>query len=763
MTARETAAPKVQRWSEETSSRAARRLRLLAQVAALVDTPLDLQLTLQQVADLAIGELADWCVVDLDLPAADDETPGPHDPARAPTLVAVAHREPAMVALAMKLQKRYPPAADDPVRRELLDTLQPLLFPEIDDEMLAAGAQDEEHLVIMRSLGMTSAAAVPLQTAGRGFGVMLLVTTGGRRLDADDLELAVELGRRAGAAVDKARLYQRLARTAAELSLSEERYRTLVESGSMALWRAAPDGATITEMPAWLAVTGGSGTTGWGWMDDVHPADRDHVRHAWLASVRSGRPYEQTYRIRDARGGWRWVTARGAPLRENREDPNSLVVEWIGTVTDVTAQVASSARSQALRDCAEALARALDVDAVVTSLHHVAGGAFGAQSVVVALLDGARLSIHQSGYAWLPDVSHDVGTWPLLQRVLESGEPLFLGGPREFVEASEPRQSHAGADGDQVNRTLESGEVAWAVLPLKYGGDVVGAVRFGWSETQNFDPPYQWTLMAVSAQHAAALTRARMYDLERRTSLTLQAALAPDVPREVNGIEIGVHYRPAGIGAQVGGDWADAFALPDGRVALVVGDVMGSGVEAAATMGRMRTALSTLALHESDPASMLADLDRLLLRTPGDLLATLAMAVLDQRTRQLAVYSAGHLPVLLCADEPPTRYVDARLVPPLGVGWSLRADTAEPMRVDLSAGAVVALYTDGLLETRDDPIDERLDLWCRIVDAGRPAGPLDEAARKLVEEVAPAPDDDVTLLLARVPPVAGGAVRPPRR
>ena len=172
-----------------------RRLELLARAAALLDSPLDVDATLQQVADLAIGDLADWCAVDL-------ETEG-----RAARRVAVAHRDPAMVSMAHALHDRYPEPADSPSRLAVLRTLQPLHVPSVTDAMLVSAARDPGHLDLLRTLDISSVILAPVQAGGRAFGLLSLVTTDGRRLGAEDVELAMELGRRAGAALEKVRLY----------------------------------------------------------------------------------------------------------------------------------------------------------------------------------------------------------------------------------------------------------------------------------------------------------------------------------------------------------------------------------------------------------------------------------------------------------------------------------------------------------------------------------------------------------------------------
>lgn len=172
-----------------------RRLELLARVAALLDSPLDLDATLQQIADLAIGDLADWCAVDLET-----------EP-RGARRVAVAHRDPAMVSMAHELHERYPDPPDSPGRLAVLRSLQPLHVARVADDMLVGAARDPSHLELLRTLGMSSVILAPVQAGGRAFGVLSLVTTHGRLLGAEDVELAMELGRRAGAALEKVRLY----------------------------------------------------------------------------------------------------------------------------------------------------------------------------------------------------------------------------------------------------------------------------------------------------------------------------------------------------------------------------------------------------------------------------------------------------------------------------------------------------------------------------------------------------------------------------
>ncbi|HEX2176606.1 MAG TPA: SpoIIE family protein phosphatase [Nocardioidaceae bacterium] len=171
-----------------------RRLELLANVSSLLDATPDVSSTLQRVAELAIDVLADWCVVDMEDPDGRQR-------------VAIAHRDPAMLRLAEEVGRRWPARRDDPGRMAVLETLDPMHLPVVDDALLVESARSEEHLATMRRFCISSAASVPVQAGGRGLGILSLVATHDREISAEDVELAVELGRHAGSAVERTRLY----------------------------------------------------------------------------------------------------------------------------------------------------------------------------------------------------------------------------------------------------------------------------------------------------------------------------------------------------------------------------------------------------------------------------------------------------------------------------------------------------------------------------------------------------------------------------
>jgi serine phosphatase RsbU (regulator of sigma subunit) len=191
-------------WSDASTGR---RLALLSRAADLLDSPLDLGAALQQVANLAIGVLADWCTVDVV-----SEGKVRH--------AAVAHRDPAMVARARELQRRYPQDIDDPAYQQLLGTLEPQFVHRVDSRLIEERVADPALRDILRDLALTSHLRVPLVSRGRGIGSLSLAACHGRLIDPGDIALAADLGRRAGSAIERVRLYEELRRTSEVLQTS---------------------------------------------------------------------------------------------------------------------------------------------------------------------------------------------------------------------------------------------------------------------------------------------------------------------------------------------------------------------------------------------------------------------------------------------------------------------------------------------------------------------------------------------------------------
>ncbi|MGH9101717.1 MAG: ATP-binding SpoIIE family protein phosphatase, partial [Acidimicrobiales bacterium] len=243
---------------------------------------------------------------------------------------------------------------------------------------------------------------------------------------------------------------------------------------------------------------------------------------------------------------------------------------------------------------------------------------------------------------------------------------------------------------------------------------------------------------------AAAAARERAYQ-EHRIADELQAALLPAFDYVPEGLEVATYYRAGVEGTQVGGDWYDVIELGPGRVALVIGDVMGRGVRAAAVMGQLRSVVRAYARLDLPPAEVLELLDGVVRDLGNEHIVTCLYAVYDAAARTLSIANAGHLPPLVVEPGGAARRLRGGPGAPLGTGPL----TLEEQRLNLRPGSLLALYTDGLVERRDRDLDAGIDLLGRLLAGVR--GHLAGLPQALVHELLPAgPDDDVAILLARV-------------
>ncbi|HEY3506906.1 MAG TPA: SpoIIE family protein phosphatase [Actinocatenispora sp.] len=283
-----------------------------------------------------------------------------------------------------------------------------------------------------------------------------------------------------------------------------------------------------------------------------------------------------------------------------------------------------------------------------------------------------------------------------------------------------------------------------AVPVISPTGQVIGGFFFGHPEPGRFTERHERIAVGIAAQTAIAMDNAGLYRQQRFAAAELQRSLLPSLPA-VTGMTLTSRYLPATRGYQVGGDWVDVIPLPAGRTALVVGDVMGKGMKAAAVMGQLRTAVRAYAALDMPPAEVLRRLDTLLAQLPGPQLATCVYAVHDPLEDGLCVANAGHVPPAVLGPDGTVSYVDERLGPPLGVG-------SRPFRqrmVPFTDGARLLLFTDGLIERRGQDIVDGLSRLAGMLAA--PGGSDERLVDRLVE--AAEQTDDTAVLLARWQPV----------
>jgi PAS domain S-box-containing protein len=250
--------------------------------------------------------------------------------------------------------------------------------------------------------------------------------------------------------------------------------------------------------------------------------------------------------------------------------------------------------------------------------------------------------------------------------------------------------------------------------------------------------------LAFAAANAEAAAR------EHAIADQLQRSLLPELSFDLEHLEVATFYRAGVEGTQVGGDWYDVIELGAGRTALVVGDVMGRGVQAAAVMGQLRAAIRAYARLDLPPADVLEFLDGMVRELGDNQIVTCLYAVFDPADRVLRLANAGHLPPILVGPDREPRILWGAEDPPLGAG----PFTLTPQEVALEAGSLAVLYTDGLVERRGEDLELGVHALARL--AGRLDGPVTGIPEELVGVLLPeGPDDDVAVLVARVDPPEG--------
>ncbi|MFJ1753452.1 SpoIIE family protein phosphatase [Kitasatospora sp. NPDC088134] len=302
---------------------------------------------------------------------------------------------------------------------------------------------------------------------------------------------------------------------------------------------------------------------------------------------------------------------------------------------------------------------------------------------------------------------------------------------------------------DRIAPSLEAGVHSYLMVPLLARGQVLGGVEF--VRVANPEPFTAADLALgeeLAARAAVCIDNARLYRRERETALTLQRSLLPQDVHGTPGLEIAHRYLPSSVGDEVGGDWFDVVPLTGGRVALIVGDVMGHGIRAAATMGQLRTVARTLVTLDLDPARVLRRLDEATAQLGEGQFATCVCAVFDPVDEECILASAGHLPPVVSERDGQAHLVEPPPGAPLGVGGV----PFESIRFPLRADGLLVLYTDGLVERRGQDLDEGLELLRATVTHRQET--LEHGCDAVLEALgAKLGQDDVAVIMAHAGPV----------
>jgi PAS domain S-box-containing protein len=594
-----------------------------------------------------------------------------------------------------------PPSRDE-LPGYTLDSDRPLLIEDFGSETRFAPSP------LQRDLDIASAVAAPIGTPGGRFGVLGASSRSAHAFTAEDAHFVQAIANVIGAAAERARTDE-LVRD------SEARFRELADTTPALMWMTDAEGHVTFVNEGWLRFTGRTleeelGDT---FALSAHPDDRDDLLARWRESFSDRAEFRFEYRLMHRGGGYRWVLEVGTPRFARGE-----FVGYVGTATDIHER---KQMEDGLRE-SEASFRDLANTAPVMIWTTDERGLITFVNAGWLRYTGTTLE-EELGPSWSLGVHPD-------------DAPAVISSWNEKLAAREPWELEYRLRG-------KGGDYRWIVdrgVPRFEGGRFAG---------------YVGTAIDIHERKTMEARLREVYEREHTIAETLQRSLLPERLPRIEGLEIAARYLPAGHGAAVGGDWYDALERADGRVALVVGDVVGHGLRAAAIMGQLRNAFRAYGLEEASPAEVMARVNRLVITGEEEAMATVLYLVLDRETGDVSFASAGHPPPLVLSSDGARFLEGGRAVP---VGAAEPGVFREATAV-LPPGASLLLYTDGLVERRDTPLEQRLG---ELADAaGRGEDGLEALCNSVLERVLGhhEPTDDVALLAVRPQPVSTGSMK----
>ncbi len=395
-------------------------------------------------------------------------------------------------------------------------------------------------------------------------------------------------------------------------------------------------------------------------------------------------------------------------------------------------EVARESGLRAIRAVTDAALARLDDQDLLAELLHRTRAILNADSAAVLLLDRAAGELIATAADGLEEEVRQGVRVPLGKgfagRIAAECRPVIL---------------------DRVDHTtvvnpilLAKGFRALLGVPLVAGGQVIGVLHVGSLTNRTFTGS-DAELLEMAAARAATAVHSMMTRDDHLAAAALQRSLLPSAPPALAGTELAGRYVPGS--GHIGGDWYDAFVLPSGELGMVIGDVAGSGLQAAVIMGRIRSVLRAYALQSSDPAEVLARLDQEMQHFEPGALATVLYAIIDPALVKLRISSAGHLPPVIAVPGRPACFLEVKSDLLIGAASGIRRHVTH---ATLTSGTLLCFYTDGLVERPDEPLDESL---ARLRDAVR-AERADAACSAVMGAMVgsePARDDIALLIFRR--------------
>jgi PAS domain S-box-containing protein len=744
--------------TRERDADARHRYSLIADVGAILQSRLDFEVTLIEVAQLVSRELADWCFV-----FVESEDHGRIQP------VAAAHRDRERQRQAWELLTRYPLAPDRPEGpAKVIRTGEPELHRTVPDALLEAIAVDDPNFELLRALGIHSAIVAPLTARGRTFGAIVLGAAETRRAyDDDDYELALDVANRIAAAVDNARLYSRLAEAEQGLRASRDELRAILDG--------VADGVTVQDRSGNLVYANQAGYEMMGAhsLEELLRTPIQKSLERFEVLDQDGQPFaleslpgrkalagEQPepalvrFRVKDT-GEDRWSVVKATPVFDGDGEPSMA----INVIEDVTEQHEREAATRFLAEAGAVLSASLDYEVTLANVARLAvPGIADWCGVDIAAEDGSVRNVavahaNPAKVRWAQELSRRYPPDPDEDRgvphVIRTGaSELYSEIPSELIEEGARDAEHLA-----VLRELEMRSVM--IVPMTARGRTLGAITFvATSESgRRFGDADLQVAEELAARCGLAVDNARLFSERSYIARTLQESLLPPHLPELPGLDVAARFRAAGQGYEVGGDFYDLFESGEGRWAVVMGDVCGKGAEAAAITALARYTVRAAAMRESDPVGVLEVLNQAILRQRSDRrFCTVLYAYLTQADGGVGVdfASGGHpLPIVVRAGGGAGETGAPGTV--IGIAQDPRL-TREV--VSLGPGDAMVLYTDGVTDARApaqiwSPEDLSAELAATNgLDAdGLAARILDLA----LGDGAAEPRDDIAVLVIRVP------------
>jgi PAS domain S-box-containing protein len=533
----------------------------------------------------------------------------------------------------------------NPISRAMTD-VRVLHLARVDEDYIMNAIDDPLRRDAWRSVGIRSMIVAPMIVAGRRLGgLTMLRTLSKQAFEASDVRVVEEVARRTAVAVENIRLTEAARRESSERG---RQFRMVADSMPLLMWTAGADGATDWHNQRWFAYTGqpedARSDIGW---QTLHPDDEQPSRASWNAAVTSGRMFEIEHRIRRADGAYRWFLTRATPER----DTNGTIVRWYGTHTDIDEARRAQYTLEVFSELGTALASSLEVETTLNAVLRAVVPEFADWALIDLVEDGASRTVARR------------------------------------------HRDPAALDGVAPETGL--------TVPLITAGATWGRLTVGTANGRAFTPADVDFFAALARRIAPAIANAQLFERERLVARSFQDAALPAQLVDIPACSFSAIYEAGKAEALVGGDWYDAFALADGRIVLSIGDVAGSGLQAAVTMANMRQAIRGVAYVHPDPVLMLEAADLALRSESPDRFVTAFVAVIDPIENVMSYTTAGHPPPLLLTPGGDIIPLEAH-----GLPLGLREHDGTPSRSCIvEPGSLMVFFTDGLVESTHD-IDE---------------------------------------------------------